>query len=1491
MMINKIFLETKNFQSLIYSLPKSDILVVTNASITFMSNLNDYRSANIYNLIYLPKDNMIINSHQFIYLINHALMPEYKIMIFNLDSVTPEFVKTFNIFYFESIKPMIYKNQTKLFDDRMMIFFLKNLDQKNQIYLHSHQEKSFTEKDMEEIISFAKGKPYSQDLKSLDFKSTFEYPQEWNIMSLEFKYKPSLEEYFKILYCLDHDYDMDPRISKVIHKILEPVNYELTFLLAKNVELLKNIENYENYYQYSCKLSRIDKILKNSKKYTTIMDIFKEYSDNNIYIYSENTDGLEKLMIVLLWDLNGYFTQSNALEKIIKDVNESKFKESINCKKKENTKEFNKQNNGEKNSCIQNLASDESKFKIFKYDSSNLNGDDQNILIFYDKPCSLDFRPFNKIYIFDEDDNVELLTEIKSSLKKKFDEPVIEESETEMLEENQSAPEFLFKYLSETIPRYVNPISSATIIYKYSHSFLLHILNLFKSVFDNNFLFFQNIEPTIQYEIKGALYQCKITLPLIHNHQIFENQFVSSFHQNKKQSLQEVSMTVIKNLVGFFIDDHLIPIEEQLIRNNDVYYHYMYETYQSDINFDGIFMKNNSKMNDITPDNINNSNMNKKEVNKNNEENLNIPEYNYLENVDHELLIQRLIELHERYLEDNKKYNNDNSKKELLYPDFVYQISRSFKKKYRVELPSVLKTDIPNNNLIENVYRIQPKCLSSFPDEYYIYYFEELNDRKNENFKEKKSKKKKFSIEMKVNDKNIKTDGNKEGENMVLGLACGKSFTEDVKFANINVKFLKSCRFTNDQLDSLFFFQVLFFGLHYHKQSKKNDIKCCYLAIPLKNNDIDWDLLNLHYKKFIISNVIEGDKKLLKENLLFNPFNKMFYVYLGESKLNLDSCFYSKTGKTTYKKYFENKYEINLVHTEGENLLFNGGLYYCNYRIKKKKGCELSDNLNNPEALDLDENNEEIKNKKTNDLGKEDVKSENEEYIYLNEDNDLNNEKLEEFKPNILSSEVIHITSIKRNYVQHYEKFKKYLYIFENIAVTDEFRDSVKIDIPLTYFSTCFISRIHSKDNYERTEFLGDTILKYVVSKHFFLKNYKLSCLVDSKCKVICNENLFKIAEKMGIQKYYSFFHYSDSLFQPPALYTMIEKYSELEKELDIKNENSRSENWLKFLEYFKIDRIFKSNSRFEYFKNIDTTNYISSGERMIMSKKVYADILESILGTYYIHNNLELTEKLIKKLNIIDNSECGCGECNRKKECDKSTDTQQLRSTIKISNSIFNIIHGINKRDSEQISDKNQNINSDFYINHQVLNNNHISEIESILKYTFKNKGILEQAVVHPSYKENKYSSENFQKLELLGDSVYDVLITERIYKEYPDADPNDLHLKRKELVSNKTFGKSLNCLGLFKYIKISDQIKRDLILNKTNIEKTKLEDEDYISNEFVNLNYSKNLVNFNKVFGDIFEAICGAILIDCSFNFNVMRKYFDGIYGIIKKCKTEVE
>ena len=123
-------------------------------------------------------------------------------------------------------------------------------------------------------------------------------------------------------------------------------------------------------------------------------------------------------------------------------------------------------------------------------------------------------------------------------------------------------------------------------------------------------------------------------------------------------------------------------------------------------------------------------------------------------------------------------------------------------------------------------------------------------------------------------------------------------------------------------------------------------------------------------------------------------------------------------------------------------------------------------------------------------------------------------------------------------------------------------------------------------------------------------------------------------------------------------------------------------------------------------------------------------------------------------------------------------------------------------------------------------------------IKYKFNHPELLVQAFTCSSAIHERYSTKSYERLEFLGDSILKAIITELIFKVYPDENEGKLTHIRSELEKNQALSKISNSLNLTNYVIKGNGQKRN-----------------------------------GKLSADLVESLIGAILVDSDFDYKVTR------------------
>lgn len=110
-------------------------------------------------------------------------------------------------------------------------------------------------------------------------------------------------------------------------------------------------------------------------------------------------------------------------------------------------------------------------------------------------------------------------------------------------------------------------------------------------------------------------------------------------------------------------------------------------------------------------------------------------------------------------------------------------------------------------------------------------------------------------------------------------------------------------------------------------------------------------------------------------------------------------------------------------------------------------------------------------------------------------------------------------------------------------------------------------------------------------------------------------------------------------------------------------------------------------------------------------------------------------------------------------------------------------------------------------------MSNTDFAQFERNAGVAFKDKTLLRQAFVHRSYvNENKeYGSGHNERLEFLGDAVLELVITDSLYKKFPEKTEGDLTSYRSALVNATTCAAVATKLGVNDFLILSKGEAKD--------------------------------------------------------------------------------
>lgn len=112
-------------------------------------------------------------------------------------------------------------------------------------------------------------------------------------------------------------------------------------------------------------------------------------------------------------------------------------------------------------------------------------------------------------------------------------------------------------------------------------------------------------------------------------------------------------------------------------------------------------------------------------------------------------------------------------------------------------------------------------------------------------------------------------------------------------------------------------------------------------------------------------------------------------------------------------------------------------------------------------------------------------------------------------------------------------------------------------------------------------------------------------------------------------------------------------------------------------------------------------------------------------------------------------------------------------------------------------------------------VNNDWISNIQSLIGYTFSDCKYLRAAFIHSSYA-NEHPTAGNERIEFLGDCVLDFLVGEKLFIADPTASEGDLSARRASIVSRAPLARIVDKLGLMQYLQVGAGVNKNSFSDK---------------------------------------------------------------------------
>lgn len=98
------------------------------------------------------------------------------------------------------------------------------------------------------------------------------------------------------------------------------------------------------------------------------------------------------------------------------------------------------------------------------------------------------------------------------------------------------------------------------------------------------------------------------------------------------------------------------------------------------------------------------------------------------------------------------------------------------------------------------------------------------------------------------------------------------------------------------------------------------------------------------------------------------------------------------------------------------------------------------------------------------------------------------------------------------------------------------------------------------------------------------------------------------------------------------------------------------------------------------------------------------------------------------------------------------------------------------------------------------------IKDLEEAIGYRFENIGLLQNALTHSSYANERWhnSLASNERLEFLGDSILGMVVAEYLYKTFPDRPEGELTRMRADMVCEKALASVAHRIDLGRHLQL---------------------------------------------------------------------------------------
>ncbi|CAL5428641.1 unnamed protein product [Camellia sinensis] len=547
--------------------------------------------------------------------------------------------------------------------------------------------------------------------------------------------------------------------------------------------------------------------------------------------------------------------------------------------------------------------------------------------------------------------------------------------------------------------------------------------------------------------------------------------------------------------------------------------------------------------------------------------------------------------------------------------------------------------------------------------------------------------------------------------------------------------------------------------------------------VPNRNAFEIGNHLDLTKGKLMMADSFIGVEDLVGRIVTAAHSGKRFYVDSVRYDMTAENSFPRKEGYlgpleySSYADYYRQKYGVELIYKQ-QPLIRGRGVSYCKNLLSPRFEHSEAHDGESEEALD-----------KTY-------------YVFL-------------------PPELCFVHPLPASLVRGAQRLPSIMRRVESMLLAIQLKDIINYPVPASkILEALTAASCQEPFCYERAELLGDAYLKWVVSRFLFLKYPRKheGQLTRLRQQMVSNMVLYQYALNKGLQSYIQADRFAPSRWAAPGVLPVFDE--------DIKETGSS---------LFDDETAFgvtvpgeaQDADGYEDDEMEDGELESDSSSYRVLSSKTLADVVEALIGIYYVEGGKNAANHLMKWIGIqID------------------FDPKELECTTRPSNVPESILRSIN-----------------------------FDALEGALNINFKDRGSLVEAITHASRPSSGVSC--YQRLEFVGDAVLDHLITRHLFFTYSDLPPGRLTDLRAAAVNNENFARVAVKHKLHMHLRHGSSALEKQIRDFVKEVKDELSKPGFNS-------FGLGDCKAPKVLGDIVESIAGAIFLDSGRDTAVVWRVF---------------